>query len=325
MTHRLSRREVLSISAQSAAAIGASSLLTGCSQQDKEPGGRERSARQTGHRFRLGLDTYMVHRSLTAEDDKNRRSIWSVIEQLDELGFEGVQIDPSHFKLLPGDDEAALRKLASIAEPKGYYVEFGMGGWDVQRMKERIALTARFGGKALRTFCGHEGTTAEELANYMQWAPPAFREAAAFADEHGVSIAIENHGDFTSVQLKELLDRADHPRVGACLDTGNSLFRKEDPIECAERLAPYATCMHLKDWFMTHGPDGKPHWTEAVLGEGEVPVARILGIVAKHHPDLYIALESPVQPSEDEAETVDREWRHLRASAAAARRLLAEL
>ncbi len=318
----LSRREFLTTSAAGAAILGTGSMLTGCSQPGAGLAGKGRGG---GHRFRLGLDTYMLHRTLTAEDPKNRRDLWWVLDHLGEVGLTGLQIDPSHFKLVPGDDEASLERLESVVGPKGYYVEFGMGGWDHKRMARRVRLTARFGGKALRTFCGSETNTQEELANYIKWAAPGLRQAAEMTEDCDVYIAVENHGDFTSAQLKELLDLVGHPRVGACLDTGNSLFRKEDPLECAKVLAPYARSMHLKDWFMTHLPDGTPQWKGAVLDEGEVPIAEILTLVAAHHPDLYIALENPVQPTGDEAETVRREWDHLVASAAAAHRILADL
>lgn len=321
----VSRRRFLATSAKSAGACGL--LLAGCAPAKSlvdGPGSGKNSAHKgsPAHGMTLGLDTYSVHRSLTARDPKLRRDLWWVLDRLDELGLRGVQIDPSHF---PGSDEATLGRLASIVGPRGQYVEFGMGGWDIKRMEERIRLTARFGGRALRTFCGGHEATPEKIAWFLEVAPPAFRQIAETAERHNVDVAIENHGDFTSVELKELLDRVGHPRIGACLDTGNSLYRGEDPLECARRLAPYARSMHLKDWTTTRLPDGSVQWKEAVPGAGAVPVADILRLVAARKRAIYIALECPVQPSEDEAETVEREWRHVKACAAAARRILARL
>lgn len=318
-----SRRELLRTSLGGAASLLSAASLIGCEASDDTTQKSTRfSNRRVGHSARLGLDTYTLHRTLTAKDERRRRDLWWVLDQLEPLGLSGVQIDPSHF---PGSDEATLTRLETIVRPRGHYIEFGMGGWDPKRLAERIRLTARFGGKAVRTFCGDESATAEQIAGYLKWAPPALREASRAADEFQVDIAIENHGDLTSAQLKELLDAVGHPRVGACLDTANSLFRREDPIQCANTLAPYARSMHLKDWTMSHGPDGKPEWKEAVLGKGQVPIREVLAIALKARPDLYIAVETPVRPGPDEAETVEREWRHLKANAAAARRLLARL
>lgn len=314
---RSSRRRFL---AGAAAWAGSLYTFAGCSSR----GGSQPATAPEGvtRRLRLGLDTYSLHQCLTAKDPRNRKDLWWVLDQLEPCALEGVQIDPSHF---PGDDEKTLERLASVVGPRGHYVEFGMGGWDPTRLEHRGKLTVRFGGRAVRTFCGGETTSHEKIAEYIKWAPPALRQAAEAADRYGFDIAVENHGDFTSTQLKALLDAVDHPRVGACLDTGNSLFRKEDPIHCARVLAPYAKSMHLKDWTMSFRPDGTPEWKEAVLGTGQVPVKEMLRIAIEANPNLYIALEAPVRPSEDETETVDREWQFFKQNARVARELLADL
>jgi sugar phosphate isomerase/epimerase len=271
---------------------------------------------------RLGIDTYTLHRTLSAKDPMLRKDIWWVVEQLDELGVTGLQIDPSHF---PGQEPMVLERLMTAMRPRDRYIEFGMGGWGVDRLTERIKLTARFGGKALRTFCGDEQSTPEQIQFFLDAAPPALREAGEVAEAYGVDIAIENHGDFTTAEMRTLIERTNHPRVGVCFDTGNALFRDEDPLASAEVLLPIATSMHLKDWNMARGPGGKHKWTEAVLGEGQVPIRDILARAVRTRPGLYIALETPVWPGDDEGETVAREWRHARACAKAARRMLWEL
>jgi 3-oxoisoapionate decarboxylase len=319
------RRECLFYSA------GVVALATGASPgraAGEETSNRRPPTPQAGGKLdvlvppRLGLDTYALHRTLTAKDASLRKDLWWVIDQLAELRLTGLQIDPSHF---PGLEEETLGRLREAVRPHGYYVEFGMGGWDIERLRQRIKLTARFGGRALRTFCGDERNTPEQLSFFLEAAPPAFRQAAETAEEYGVDIAIENHGDFTTAQMKQLIERADHPRVGICFDTANALFRDEDPLASAKELLPYTNSMHLKDWTMSRAPDGSHRWTEAVLGEGQVPIREILRMAVQMQPGLYIALETPVWPSDDERETVEREQRHVAACARAANRFLQEL
>lgn len=321
---RLSRRGFLAASGRGAAAVGLGAVVAGCGGDSRfSRAGRRMTGRsRRRHPYTLGLDTYTLHRCLSTENPELRKDLYWLIDELEDHDLKGLQIDPSHF---PGDDDATLARLEEAVRPHDYYLEFGMGGWDVQRMARRIELTGRFGGKALRTFCGGELTPQEDIENYIRWAPPALREAAEYAEKHDVYIAMENHGDFTSEQLEELIRRADHPRVGACLDTGNSLFRREDPVECARRLAPYTLSMHLKDWVMTFDENDHPHWEERVLGEGEARVAEQLEIVLAVKPDLYIALETPVQPSDDERETIAREYRHFVACTKAAHRILSRV
>ncbi len=314
-----SRRSFLSHTACSLTAMGVASLLPGCASKRVSPGRTNPSQVTVEHNARLGLDTYTLHRCLSAKDPALRKDLWWVTGLLEKHGLSGLQIDPSHF---PGDDSATLDRLYAATVERGHYVEFGMGGWDVDRMRQRIELTARFGGRALRTFCGGENDGPEKLAIYMKYAPGALAEAGKIAEDHDVDIAVENHGDFTSVQLAELLDKAGHPRVGCCFDTGNSLFRREDPLVAAKNLAPYSTSMHLKDWVMRFDDEGHPVWSERVLEQGQVPIAQCLDIVLAEKPDLYIALETPVYPGDDEAETVAREFKHFQACTAAARKIL---
>lgn len=305
-----------------AAGLLASGSLSGAQPGDGEASPSTRPPAPVLVPPRLGLDTYTMHRTLTARDPELRRDLWWLIERLDELGVTGLQIDPSHF---PGQEPEVLERLSRTLRPSGRYVEFGMGGWGVDRLQERIKLTARFGGKALRTFCGSEESSPEQIRFFLEAAPPALREAGATAEAYGVDIAVENHGDFTTQQMLTLIERTDHPRVGVCFDTGNALFRDEDPLASARALLPLATSMHLKDWTMSRDAQGKHIWNEAVLGQGEVPVREILAMAVRTRPGLYIAVETPVRPGSDERETVHREWRHALACARAARQLLWEL
>ena len=273
-SNSLSRRDFL---IGSATAVGTGSILTACAAKKEGVSAGKKA------RWKLGLDTYTLHRSLTAKDPKLHRDFFAMLEMLDDHGLDGVQIDPSHF---PGDDPKTLDRIRSIVEPKGLYVEFGMGGWDPMRMEQRIKLTSQFGGRALRTFFSGENATWTQLKEWMNYAEQPFKQIGDVAAKHNVWVAIENHGDFTGPQLRDFLERVNHPRVGACFDTGNSLWRKEDPIECAKALAPYAFSMHLKDWTMTFDANDKPHWTENVLDTGQIPVTEVLKIVAAKQPEL---------------------------------------
>lgn len=319
MNSPLTRRALLQNAAFGAAAGWSVSRAFGT--DDKAPGASGAAGTRPAGKssWKLGLDTFTFHRTLTAKDPANKRDIWWIIDLAHEHGLEGLQIDPSHF---PGDDDKTLERLEAAVGPKKMYLEFGMGGWDPARMRHRIALTGRFGGRALRTFCGGELSTRKEIANYLKWAPPGLRDAADAAEEHGVFIAVENHGDFTGDEMKKLIDAADHPMVGVCFDTGNALFRKEDPLACARILAPHAHSMHLKDWRMRFDEHDHPHWRETPFGEGEGKVEAALRIIDPKARGLYIAIENPVWPSDDEAETVQREMKHFLHTVKAAKEML---
>jgi hypothetical protein len=76
---------------------------------------------------------------------------------------------------------------------------------------------------------------------------------------------------------------------------------------------------------MTFLENGEPHWVENDLYSGEAPIEMILRIIKTAKPSLAAALENPVQPGKDEAETVRREWRHFQTSTRQAHRLFKSL
>ena len=78
-------------------------------------------------------------------------------------------------------------------------------------------------------------------------------ECCAYAGEHGVFLALENHGGPTSTAegLLELVRAVDSPWFGVNLDTGN--FHSENPYAELEQVAPYAMNVQVK--VAVSGPD----------------------------------------------------------------------
>ena len=83
-------------------------------------------------------------------------------------------------------------------------------------------------------------------------------------------ILLENHEEFTGVEVGRILERVDHPFAGALYDYGNSMMLREDPLEALEAMLPWTRKAHLKDHVVMHGMIcGAP------VGEGVVPIIPI--------------------------------------------------
>ncbi len=123
----------------------------------------------------------------------------------------------------------------------------------------------------------------EAMAKLLQSVRPQFTDA-------GIKIAIENHKDFQAWEMRELIETAGKDWVGSYLDTGNPVFVVEDPVVTVETLAPYALCAHLRDSVVYERPGGAMvEWVP--LGEGNVDFHKIVEIIHRIKPDIYIYIK----------------------------------
>jgi 3-oxoisoapionate decarboxylase len=80
-----------------------------------------------------------------------------------------------------------------------------------------------------------------------------FREAVRVAADYGIRMAVENHIDFTSREMVQLLDAVDSDYLGINFDTGNFLRLLDDPIRGMDQLAPRVYATHIKDLKIQRG------------------------------------------------------------------------
>jgi sugar phosphate isomerase/epimerase len=102
----------------------------------------------------------------------------------------------------------------------------------------------------------------------------------------GVSIAIENHQDFTSAELMKLCVQAGDA-VGITLDTGNSFPVGESPLDFARTVAARVRHVHLKD-YRVQPTDAGYRLVRCAIGEGAVPFRELVEILGR---DLTASLE----------------------------------
>jgi sugar phosphate isomerase/epimerase len=115
-------------------------------------------------------------------------------------------------------------------------------------------------------------------------------KAKAWLERHRIPVGIENHKDFRTAEMVDLLRAVDCPYLGVCLDFGNNVSFLEDPLETAEALAPFAVTTHLKDMAVRPYEEGF-ELSEVPLGQGFLPLARIVETIRKHRPEAPLVLE----------------------------------
>lgn len=184
----------------------------------------------------------------------------------DGLAGIGLNVNGPHYRFLGGDDQAHVRRVAEAISERGLAVDIETSGTDGHHLSVLIDLALALGADHVRTYTRHAGPRAEVIARTVR----DLVEIGPIAEDRGVPVLLENHEEFTGVEIARILERVDHPYVGALYDYGNSMMLREDPVEALEAMLPWTRLAHLKDHVVMHGMVcGVP------TGEGVVPIAEI--------------------------------------------------
>jgi sugar phosphate isomerase/epimerase len=124
----------------------------------------------------------------------------------------------------------------------------------ITQVKRWIEYAEMLGAPVIRIFAGHvhEGMNPEEAHRLMV---SAMQECCEFAGQHGIQLALENHGGptATATGLLSLVKSVDSPWFGVNLDTGN--FHSNAIYDELEEVAPYSINVQIKA--SISGPGGK--------------------------------------------------------------------
>ncbi|MBV9673997.1 MAG: sugar phosphate isomerase/epimerase [Verrucomicrobia bacterium] len=110
------------------------------------------------------------------------------------------------------------------------------------------------------------------------------------AEQLGVAMAIETHDAFSaSASVAELLGLVDSRWVGALWDTHHPYRVGESPVEVRKNLGSRVLHVQVKD--ARRSAEHKSGWQYVLLGDGEVPVREIIGLLAAGDYNGYISVE----------------------------------
>ena len=101
-----------------------------------------------------------------------------------------------------------------------------------------------------------------------------------------------------------VVDRSGATNHGYLNDIGNWLITGEDPYSVTKKLVSRTIHVHIKDYLLDDGV-----WRSVPLGDGIVPVRKILQTLAEFEGDatVYLALETDLD-ADGEDEALDRSY-----------------
>ncbi|HVU89829.1 MAG TPA: sugar phosphate isomerase/epimerase family protein [Pirellulales bacterium] len=242
------RRDFLRTALAAAGAAGAATYCGLPLAQAIEP-----IRRVGGAKFKFSLAAYSYRDLLTAKPPK--LSLEDFLTDCAKMQLEGTELTSYYFPKDPTNEY--LRHLKQRSFDLGLDISGTAVGNDFcvppgPKRDEQIADVKRWieraevlGAPVIRIFSGHaqQGASVEEA---HKLAVAGIEETCQYAGEHGVYLALENHGGLTATAdgLLTLVRDVKSPWFGVNLDTGN--FNTPDPYGDLARLAPYAINVQVK-------------------------------------------------------------------------------
>jgi len=214
---------------------------------------------------------------------------WAIIN-----GADGVQFSEAPRE---ASDKSFFRELAVHAAQNGLYLEWGGGehvpfdlstgkSKDIRPGNERsVQQAVALGARTIRSCSGGLMRWRKDLPSTETLLRESARELRAerpMFEDHGLTLAIETHFEFTTFELVRLFDMAGAEpggSLGICLDTMNLLTMLEDPVRAAERVLPWIVTTHIKDGGIVLAESGFTTFT-AEAGRGVVDLPAIFRMLS---------------------------------------------
>lgn len=271
----------------------------------------------------LGLHTYSFHLHGMGQNWGGHKlqwePVWDVFGLMDEakkLGLDGLHLTAAD---LGRTDDAHLRDVRRAADERGLFLEYNFSldasGYDdrlTNTMEEGIAIAEKIGsdiGKISmdvhrpHPVCGSKfhPDVVVQLERIAQLA----HKAAPVAQNAGVRLCLENHTEAFSDEVIWTINRINHPFVGACVDTNNSLMVGEDPLTAIRKLAPLAFTNHFSDHAIIFDQFGC-RITGVATGTGDVPMKAAYQIICANPLMKRLNLEVEFDPGSDGPQEAQR-------------------
>lgn len=222
-----------------------------------------------------------------------------VASEAARLGYDGVELRLLDGEVIdPARDQAALRAAIDACRSRAidicafdtsccFNVPDAERARQLEELRRWIDRAHALDVPILRVFGGPDepGITQDEAITRVA---DALARAAPEATHAGVTIALETHDAFSSARrVQQVLDRVPSSAVGALWDSHHPYRVGESADEVAALLTGRLVHVHVKDARRI----ADDAWDLVLLGEGEVPVAEQLHVLARSGYDGYLSVE----------------------------------
>gem|GEM_PF-99952 len=269
-------------------------------------------------RMKLGMHTYTLHLwgfgqnwGIVAEPRPKEFTLFELMDKAVEWKINGLHLTGCD---LESKDTTRLKEVRQEAEKRGLYLEYNFSlneEFDprlTDSLEQGIDIACQLGSdiaklsldirrpKPLYGSCFHPEVMRQMADIYDQ-----IIAVLPQAEETGVKLALENHTETYADEIVWLVEQVNHPSVGACLDTVNSMAILESPLYAVERLAPYAYVNHFCDHKLDRDQFGV-RFHGVALGDGDIDCFRVLKTIRENSPADRITFEIEWDMGDDSIE-----------------------
>jgi sugar phosphate isomerase/epimerase len=216
-----------------------------------------------------------------------------LIEHCASIGAGGVQVGVKDWTT----DFA--KKVRDQREKLGLYLEGSIAlpatAENVSSFEKEVLATKEAGAQVLRTVClngrRYENFhTNEEFQQFRKNAIASIQLAEPIVRKYKMKLAIENHKDWRTAELVEVMKMINSEWVGVTIDFGNNYALLEESNDVVKNLLPYLVSTHVKDMGVDEYEDGFL-LSEVPLGQGIVDLKKIFSQCETQNPKVTFNLE----------------------------------
>jgi len=256
--------------------------------------------------MKTGIDSYCYHRYFgeiypDQSDPGVRWTFHDFVQRAVELKVDGVSLESCFFERLDraylADMKAALdkKKLERVlawGHPDGLEAGRNEEAW--RHMNALIPKAQHLGARIMRIVASSLQFRYEPHAPQIKAVVRMLKESVKIARDCDVVLALENHIDYTSTEILEILERVNSDFLRVNFDTGNTLRMMENPVAAAKRLGPYTVATHTKDLdACRHVPPEEWYFFSSVpVGTGLIDMPGVVKALKDSGYDGVLAVET---------------------------------
>lgn len=257
--------------------------------------------------MKIGIDSYCFHRFFGEVYPEQNQPPFSMIledfiELAKELNVDGVSLESCFIPQREDSgymqgikamlDDYGMDRVYAWGHPDG--LEGGKNEAEYKEMIKSFESAKNMGAKVMRVVGSSLMFVKEPHQPQIDRLVKMFKEAIPVAKDYDIKMAVENHIDFTSDEILQLLERVDSPYLGLNFDTGNFLRLLDDPIKGMEKLAKYTYATHIKDLKVQRGvsPDTWYFFSSTPVGDGYVNNRKLAQMLKDADYQGFLAVET---------------------------------